>query len=207
MPQILKKETQKGFVVVWEMTESLEELLKEVQLSTEEQIKIKSFKLDTRKQEFATSRFIIQKTLNIIPQVSYLPSGKPVLYNSDYKISISHTKGYVAVAFSKREFAGVDIEFPSDRVSRVYTRFVSDEEQQFIPENQKKEYYTLLWCLKEAMYKMYDRKSSIFNVNFVCHPFQIQKEGSISASFCFETNETMGFNYIVDEHFYLVYHC
>ncbi|WP_066632808.1 4'-phosphopantetheinyl transferase family protein [Labilibacter marinus] len=208
MAEILRKKTQnQGLVVVWKMEESLEELFSMLQLSADDLEKVDSYRLDNRKKEFLTSRCLIKQVINEEPIIEYLDSGKPILKNKDYRISISHTKGYVAVAFSVGEYAGIDIEHPSERVARVYKRFVSEKEAEFIPENQKVEYYTLMWSLKESMYKMYDRKNSIFNVNFICHPFNLNKEGNISATFSFEDHKTMDFEYITSDDFFMVYHC
>ena len=208
MPQIIRRDTvNQGFVVVWEITESIEELLVRLNLREQDVERINSYKLESRKLEFLAARCLIKDVLEIEPVIDYLESGKPVLKNSEYKISISHTKGYVAIAFSTGKYAGIDIEYPSERVVKVYKRFVSSNEEKFIPENKKAEYFTLMWCLKESMYKMYDRKNSIFNVNFECHPFLLQDEGKIKASFDFEEYKTMDFEYLVTNDFYLVYHC
>jgi len=208
MPQILRRDTKNnGFVVVWKIQESANMLLERLNLSKEDIDRVESYRLESRKQEFLAARCLIKEIIGQEPIIDYLQSGKPVIKNSDYKISISHTKGFVAVAFSKQLFAGVDIEYPSERVARVFKRFVSDEEELFIPENKRVEYYTMLWCLKESMYKMYDRKSSIFNVNFICHPFTLQKQGEIEATFDFEDRRKFSFDYITTDDFYLVYHC
>ncbi|GAF04706.1 4'-phosphopantetheinyl transferase family protein [Saccharicrinis fermentans] len=208
MAQIFKRNTEKkGLVVVWKIEESADELLQYLKLRRQDLERVKSFKLEARKQEFLAARCLIKQVLGAEPEIDYLDSGKPILKNSPYKISISHTKGYVVVAFSENNLTGVDIEHPSDRVARVSKRFVSSQEERFIPDNKKVEYYTIMWCLKESMYKMYDRQNSIFNINFICHPFKLQREGKISATFDFEERRTMDFEYLTTEDFYLVYHC
>ncbi len=45
-----------------------------------------------------------------------------------YHISISHTLGYVAVILSRDYEVGVDIEYVSDRVNRISSRFLRDDE-------------------------------------------------------------------------------
>ncbi|SMO57648.1 4'-phosphopantetheinyl transferase superfamily protein [Saccharicrinis carchari] len=208
MPLLLHKETDTGgTVAVWKMKESLDVLFSKLNLHQKDRDKVNAYKLESRKKEFLATRCLIKEVLGIDAVIDYLDSGKPVIKNSDFKISISHTKGYVAVAFSRGEFAGIDIEYPSERVARVYKRFVSPQEELFIPEDKKVEYYTMMWCLKETMYKMYDRKNSIFTINFICHPFQLKKQGAIRATFDFEDCHTMDFEYVTTPAFYLVYHC
>ncbi len=207
MAQILRINTNNGgLVAVWKIEESLDQLTGQLNLRVQDIKKLNAYRLESRKKEFLATRCLIKEMLGEDGVINYLDSGKPILKNSAYKISISHTKGYVAVVFSCSDFAGVDIEYPSERVARVYQRFVSPQEELFIPEDKKIPYYTMMWCLKESMYKMYDRENSIFNINFVCHPFQLQKQGKISASFEFEDCRTMDFEYVTNSEFYLVYH-
>jgi 4'-phosphopantetheinyl transferase EntD len=208
MPQIFRKDLPNdGIVAVWKITESTDELFKNLQLKNEELIKVRNFSLDKRKQEFLAVRCLLKQILNHDAEVNYLASGKPVLSNSHYYISISHTKGYAAVALSKSPFSGIDIEYPSERVNRVYQRFVSEKEQAFIPEDQKLIYYTLIWCLKETMYKLFDDCNIIFNQHFQCAPFTIEKEGALNASFAKENTIEKKYHYIVTPDYYLVYHC
>lgn len=207
MARILRTDTNNGgLVAVWQIDESLDQLTGQLNLREEDLQKLNAYKLETRKKEFLATRCLLKELLGVDGVIDYLDSGKPILKNSNYKISISHTKGYVAVVLSCSEFAGVDIEYPSERVARVYQRFVSPQEELFIPEDKKVAYYTMMWCLKESMYKMYDRQNSIFNINFICHPFQLQKQGKIRASFEFEDCRTMDFDYVTNMDFYLVYH-
>lgn len=208
MPQILKKDTDNmGIVAIWKIIEDWELLASLLVVRDEELEKVKSFRLDSRKQEYLAVRCLIKEVLGIDPVINYLPSGKPVLQNSEYQLSISHTKGYVTIALSKGKYVGIDIEFPSERVARVYERFISQKESSFIPEERQLEYYTLIWCLKETMYKMIDRKSVIFNHHFICHPFDLKKNGRLHASYTENKIELMDFDYLITKDFYLVYHC
>lgn len=208
MPLILKKDTDnKGIVALWKIDESWEFLASLLVFSDDELEKVKTFRLDSRKQEYLAVRCLIKEVLGIDPVINYLPSGKPILQNSEYQLSISHTKGVVAIALSKGKYVGVDIEYPSERVARVYDRFISKEESSFIPEERQLEYYILIWCLKETMYKMIDRKSVIFNHHFICHPFVLEKNGQLHASYTEKELELMDFDYLITEDYYLVFHC
>lgn len=208
MPVYLKKEEANGGILaVWEITESVEELLLQLNLSGAELDRLNSFRLDKRKLEFLATRCLLKALLQKDPVISYLDSGRPVLENSPFNLSISHTKGFAAVALSKSEFSGVDIEHPSERVIKVYDRFVSADEKAFIPESQQLQYFTLLWSLKEAMYKIFDEKSVIFNRDLKCYPFELSQEGEINALFCLNKEVELTYKYITSKDFYLVYHC
>ncbi|TLX76951.1 4'-phosphopantetheinyl transferase superfamily protein [Labilibacter sediminis] len=209
MPKVFRKDIgEQGIVAVWHITESLDELSSLVELREKEIEKVQSYRLESKKLEFWAVRCLVKHVLGIDPVIDYLESGRPVLTTSDYKLSISHTKGYVAISLSKGKYVGIDIEYPSARVQKVYTRFISDRESEFIPEDQSLEYYTVIWCLKETMYKMIDRKSIIFNHHFVCHPFKLTSQGVLEASYCDDDmQEKLHFDYIIEKDYYLVYHC
>ncbi len=208
MPVYLKKEEANGGILaVWEISESVDELLKQLNLSEAELNRLNAFRLDKRKLEFLATRCLIKALIQTDPVINYLDTGRPILENSTYNLSISHTKGFAAVVLSKGAYSGIDIEHPSERVVKVYDRFVSSEEKAFIPESKQLEYFTLLWSLKEAMYKIFDEKSVIFNRDLKCYPFKLSCEGEIKALFCLNKEVELTYKYITSKDFYLVYHC
>lgn len=94
--------------------------------------------------------------------IVHLPDGAPLLDGTDQRISLSHTRGMLVVAtlpptpeadlttFSPRAAMGVDTERVGREIPAVVrTRFLSDEEQELIPD----ENTLLAWTCKEALYK------------------------------------------------------
>ena len=67
-----------------------------------------------------------------------------------YHISITHTIGYVAVILSQNYEVGIDIEYFSNRVNRIASRFLRCDEM-----------FTntldtlTAWCAKETIYKLF----------------------------------------------------
>ncbi len=208
MPLVFRKDIgDSGIISVWEINETPADLANKLILSESDSQKYESYKLDKRKAEFLAIRCLLKEILDIEPLISYLPSGRPVLENSDYNLSISHTNGYAAIALSKGNNVGIDIEYPSKRVNNIYSRFISNQESEFIPEENKTAYYTLIWSLKETMYKIYDEQSIIFNEHLICEPFKISTEGEINALYCKEVSTILKYKYLVTPDYYLVYHC
>lgn len=68
--------------------------------------------------------------------IEYAPSGKPHLADSSYFISISHTRGYVAVILSAVSEVGIDIEQYGQRVHKVAHKYMRPDE--LISEYQEK---------------------------------------------------------------------
>lgn len=92
-------------------------------------------------------------------EIGHENSGKPYIIKDGTRISteisISHTKGYIAIATAD-EPIGIDIEYPSDRVMRVRTKFMDDNEIAMATVNSycnELTFTTLAWCAKEAAYK------------------------------------------------------
>ena len=73
---------------------------------------------------------VLTEMLGYEPLVEHNEDGKPMI--EGYHISISHTLGYVAVILSRDYEVGVDIEYVSDRVNRISSRFLRDDESLLI---------------------------------------------------------------------------
>ena len=91
---------------------------------------------------------VLTEMLGYEPFVEHNEDGKPMI--EGYHISISHTLGYVAVILSRDYEVGVDIEYVSDRVNRISSRFLRDDEV-FADTKDK----LIAWCVKETMYKLF----------------------------------------------------
>ena len=93
-------------------------------------------------------RRILKEILGFETPVLHNEDGKPMV--EGYHISISHTIGYVAVILSRNYEVGIDIEYFSNRVNRIASRFLRCDE---IFTNTLD---TLTaWCAKETIYKLF----------------------------------------------------
>lgn len=127
----------------------------EEQLFPDEREQLNSLTNDLRKIEFLGVRRIRNES-NLSSPIYYSNSRKPFLKKElNTYISISHSKHYCAFGASSREL-GIDIEEISPRIERIASRFVSEEEKQFISE-QKILDLTKIWTMKEAMFKLNNR--------------------------------------------------
>lgn len=80
--------------------------------------------------------------------VTHTGTGQPLM--EGYHVSISHTRGYVAVVISGESRVAVDIEYRSERVRRVAGRFMREDEQAADTAQ-----LLLHWCAKETVYKYF----------------------------------------------------
>lgn len=90
------------------------------------------------------------------------PNGAPYLPHPEAPhISISHTRSHVAVALDYTEAIGIDIERWGDKVSRVATKFICPEEEEFISQTEAERLCALhlLWSGKESLFKLLNPSS------------------------------------------------
>lgn len=118
-----------------------------------------------REAEQEGEQKLLEKILGRSIPIKHNSDGKPLI--DGYNISISHTLGYVTIILSKNYKVGIDIEYPSERVKRISSRFVREDE-----------IFTSLsdlltmWCVKESMYKLFSSKHlslKEIKVNLVSH--------------------------------------
>ena len=184
--------TQNCTIAIWEITETLEELL---QLSNT--ISTADFNTEKRKKEWLASRLLLND-INPNYSISYNAFGAPELRNGSF-ISISHSKGLVAIIISQQQ-VGIDIEEISEKALRVSSKFVSTNNLKALTAEKA----TLIWCCKEAVFKWHQKGELDFIADIKLHSFENMKKGEIRAEF---RNTQLILNYQKIHNHYLVYVC
>lgn len=195
MPILRKWEYGGAICGIWKVTETTDELRS---LLTDKSFTpdFFSYKSSSRQLEFLAVRVLIKELTGVEYRVSHYESGKPYLDGCKSKISISHTKGYVAVVLHPEKETGIDIEYRSDRVKKVVERFISEKEMSlicdkllFITDEDEKDcamvnMYLLFWSAKETMFKMLDSSGVDFlehlHINSIIVPELYMKSNGYS---------------------------
>ena len=123
------------------------------------------YKNDGRKLEFLAIRALMYEMLRVNGASKGLLShagdfthngqGKPLFRG--YHVSISHTKGYAALILSKKSEVAVDIEYMSDRVERIASKFLrKDERADSLAAK------LVHWCAKETVFKLFSEENLLF---------------------------------------------
>ena len=110
----------------------------------------KRYKSNARRMEYICERALLKDMMNgKIVKIFHNKDGKPML-NNGLNISISHTRGYIAIILSETKNVGIDIEYVSDRVEKIASRFMREDES-------ADDIMSLLvhWCAKETLYKLF----------------------------------------------------
>ena len=127
--------------------------------ATEEELQsVEGISSQSRRAERLAWRLLLRSVLPTA-QVEYLSSGKPEIKNSQYHhISVSHCQDFVAVAIATKP-CGIDVERYDRNFERVKSRYMTAEEQSLSVDEH---WSAVVWCAKEAMYKMAGREGVDF---------------------------------------------
>lgn len=143
---------------LWEMSESIECLCEKYPfLFKERDLIFKLYKSDNRRLEVLTELLILHEMLGNNVRLLHNKNGEPFLSDGQF-VSISHTKGIVAVMISSCNRVSVDVEFISKRVNNIASRFLrKDEKADTLIQK------LIHWCTKETLYKLYTEDKLSFN--------------------------------------------
>ena len=184
MGLFLQDKTNDTQWAVWKVEASLEALLALLpdarRVCCEQELL--QFASERRKIEWLSVRVLLYFMLKEDKQIGYSSEGKPFLTDDSFFISISHTKGYVAVVLGLpgRE-VGVDIEQYGERVRKVAHKFMREDEQPSVFRGTDTWSLLLHWSAKETMFKCLNASEVDFRGHMRILPFAVNESGVFSA--------------------------
>ncbi|MDB4584570.1 4'-phosphopantetheinyl transferase superfamily protein [Draconibacterium sp.] len=182
MPLVKKISTEVGLLGIWKLSERSEKLEEKFNFRMEEKTEYSKIRTEKRKTEYLAARLLSKELLGFKPEIAYEPSGKPVLENSDFKISISHSAELVTVIISKKK-VGIDVENTKRNIDKIAKRFLHINELNHILTLKKPHpIKALYWSAKEAIFKCTDTKSVEFKKQIIIDPFEKKSEGSFTGT-------------------------
>ena len=152
MPLIRKQKLEPDtWLALWQMTEAVD------QLSAPASVDLSPLRSPRRKKETLTEYLLLKAlTGDDSLVIRHNEDGAPLV--DGYCVSLSHTEGWAAMMISRSHRVGVDIEYVSERVNRVASRFIRDDEQQSTLAER-----LITWCAKEAVYKYFTEQHLEFH--------------------------------------------
>ena len=193
---------------IWEIRETVDNLLSQVQLYPAEKERLLGFKSNARRVEFLSVRVLLKELTGVSGPIVYSDKRKPYLHQSEYRISISHSQTLTAIMVSKTKKIGLDLEYMSHQIEKIGHRFINDDE--YITSNPLKKKYHLYihWCAKEALYKICDKQDINFKDNLTIETFQPMEKGVIRGRVHNRArNELFVMNYFSLGNYVVVYCC
>jgi phosphopantetheinyl transferase len=168
-------------LLVWEITQSIEELVSGFEDFTLFAADFEKINSDKRKIEFLGTRWLLKTLLGKETNVQYTADGKPYLNDGSYHISLSHSGKWMAVMIHPSKQVGIDIECPTDKIQKVYKRFLSETEQTELSNGKNIKQLQIAWSAKEALYKIIGKEAVDFANQLRLFPFKVETEGQITA--------------------------
>lgn len=157
---------------VWQISEPPEYFYERLKLNEHDQAILDVIKTPRRLLEFLASRYLLRVLIGAEHSMVLVKDeyGKPGIHDPACHISISHCDGYAAAMVSDTKRVGIDVEVPSDRIKRVWGRYMNEPEKDFAPVDDVMG-ATLIWSAKEAVYKLYGKKQLSFSQNILLSEF------------------------------------
>ena len=164
MPLFNSLDFNSNKLLLWEITESENELKKILDLSDSIYSRLIKIRSNAQRRQFLA----IQKLLKLLKienrHLFYDSNGKPKLLN-DQHISISHSFNYGGVVVSASK-VGLDIEKLRPKILSISKKFISHLELNLI-QDKSIENITKVWTIKEAVFKAFGYSGIDFKENIL----------------------------------------
>ena len=204
MPNYVHHTFEGGGIAIWHITETSDELYALLGMPCYD-AQLLAKKNESRRAEWLAVRLLVKELFGSECEVAYHPTGRPYLKNGVAHISISHTKGFAAVAYHHAAPIGMDIEYLSSRVERIASRFTTQDEASYIDvhdEHARQMYHLINWSAKEALYKLFDSPSlAEFKEVFHIAPYALAECGTMNATVCDVENTILAVSYLTFPYF------
>lgn len=196
---------------IWLLTESDSELYDQLSHPELFQAELEQFTTANRRREWLAVRLTLKALLGEETPVYYYPSGAPFLANGT-QLSITHTQGYVAVRIGLQDPVGIDIEYRSDRIKRIASRFLHPTKEQIKEKDEDTHLLQLLihWSAKETAFKVLSQlghEGIEFAQQLIISPFTIEDPSGklILTASIDETTTQFSIHYRITSDYVLTY--
>jgi 4'-phosphopantetheinyl transferase len=160
-------------ILVWEITESYQELFNAVTLNDSNANRLNGMKSEMHQRAFLSVRKLFQEVGYTDFDLYYDEFGKPHLHNGTH-ISITHSHQFSAIILSN-EVVGIDVELQREKIIRIADKF-ADTEFSFLNPKEKEDYIrklTVIWGAKEAVFKIRNEKGISFKDHIKVEAFEM----------------------------------
>lgn len=160
-------------IKIWKISESFEYLLKPLTLKPDSKTRVFGMKSDIHRRGFLSVRHLLAEFGYSDNDLFYDQNGKPHLKDGKH-ISISHSFIFSGVIISDME-VGIDIEKQRDKIAIIAKKFIGYEWEYLkldAPDIIKK--LTVIWGVKESLYKLFATPGMLFKSHFLVIPFMLE---------------------------------
>lgn len=105
-------------------------------------------------------------------KILYKTIGQPYLFPKDFYISITHSFPFASLAISKNR-VGIDLEKVMPKIKRVKHKYLHPSEISWTENENEVEFLTIIWVIKEALYKLHPCKYWSLKDYYEVEPFSL----------------------------------
>jgi 4'-phosphopantetheinyl transferase len=163
-------------IFVWKITESFEDLYKNISLNELSKKRLHRMKSLLHQRGFLSVRYLLKEAGYTDWDLYYNKYGKPLLKDKKF-ISITHSFNFSAIIVSSSE-VGIDVEKNREKITDIQNKFVNTEFDSLSDEDIVKQ-LTVIWGAKESMYKTYPYGGLSFHDHIAIDPFLFEDKKSI----------------------------
>lgn len=194
-------------ILIWNITESFEQLNQEVQLNEKSQLRLNGMKSEMHQRAFLSVRKLLALAGYSDFDLEYDEFGKPHLIDEKH-ISITHSHHFSAIIVSN-EVVGIDIEMQREKILKIAHKFVNEEELNRLQKTDLNDYIkklTVKWGAKEAIFKIKNEKGISFKDDIQVAPFELNQTQTTADLNFNGTNQKFTIHFSeLDTNFTLVY--
>ena len=160
-------------VKIWKIEESYDDLFSSLDLKTRSLERVLGMKSELHQRGFLSVRHLLREFGYTDQDLFYDDNGKPHLKDGKH-ISITHSFTFSGVILSDKE-VGIDIEKQRDKIGIIANKFV-DYEFDYLDKtsNDYVGKLTVIWGVKESLYKLFATPGMLFKEHFLVIPFMIE---------------------------------
>ena len=166
-------------VKIWKINESYDDLIKDITLKPTSLERVLGMKSELHQRGFLSVRHLLAEFGYEDADLFYDENGKPHLKDGK-NISITHSFNFSAVIVSDL-IIGIDIEKQRNKISIIAHKFI-DYEFDYL--NETESYYvnklTIIWCVKESLYKLFCTPGLSFKQHCLVIPFAMEDDDTIA---------------------------
>ncbi|WP_340067124.1 4'-phosphopantetheinyl transferase family protein [Ascidiimonas aurantiaca] len=156
-------------VYIWKIEESVQELEKNIELTSRCRSRIDDMRSEIHQKGFLSVRQLLKIAGYKPSDLFYNTSGKPHLTNG-YQISITHSFIFSAIIISSENEIGIDIEKEREKIQIIAPRFMRYE-LNYLKNGNLVKPMSVIWCVKESLYKAFAAKGLSFRQHIKVVPF------------------------------------
>lgn len=166
----------KSTILIWKISESFSDLFNDVPLKDNSLARLEGMKSQSHQKGFLAVRMLLQQAGYTDFDLYYDTFGKPNLNDGTF-ISISHSFEFSVIVLSDKNI-GIDLELRRDLIVKIARKF-AEEEFVYQSENNIEDFkskLTVIWGVKEAVFKVRNEIGISFKDHVFVRPFEIIDE-------------------------------